>query len=109
MISNKHMNLSLGKIVCSLPYVVQVNLDMTDSTGPGNLVRHMQNLSYIYDEYLLCIGLVPSISSVICKNLSYSGLSYPSSPVLIFYRISIVSESMCVEQIRWAQKQPTTQ
>ena len=24
----------------------------------------------------------PSISSVICKNLSYSGPSYPSSPVL---------------------------
>ena len=57
---------------------IQVNLDMTDSMGPGKLVRHMQNLSY---EYFICIGLGPSISSVICKNLSYSGLSYPSSPV----------------------------
>ena len=60
---------------------VQVNLDKTDSMGPGKLVRHMQNLSYTYDEYLICIGLVPSISSVICKNPSYSGPSYPSSPV----------------------------
>ena len=25
---------------------VQVNLDMTDSMGPGKLVRHMQNPSY---------------------------------------------------------------
>ena len=39
----------------------------------------MQNLSYTYDEYLICIGLGPGISSVICKNLSYSGPSYPSS------------------------------
>ena len=59
-----------------------MNLDMTDSMGPGKLVRHMQNPSYTYDEYLICIGLGPSISSVICKNLSYSGPSYPSSPVL---------------------------
>ena len=54
---------------------------MTDSMGPGKLVRHMQNLLYTYDKYLICIGLGPSISSVICKNLSYSGPSYPSSPV----------------------------
>ena len=46
---------------------IQVNLDMTDSMGPGKLVRHMQNPSYTYDEYLICIGLGPSISSVICK------------------------------------------
>ena len=59
------------------------DLDMTDSMGPGKLVRHMQNPSHTYDEYLMCIGLGPSISSVICKNLSYSGPSYPSSPVLI--------------------------
>ena len=58
-----------------------MNLDMTDSMGPGKLVRHMQNPSYIYDEYLICIGLGPSISSVICKDPSYSGPSYPSSPV----------------------------
>ena len=50
---------------------IQVNLDMTDSMGPEELVRHMQNLSYTYDEYLI---LGPSLSSVICKNLSYSGL-----------------------------------
>ena len=47
---------------------LQVNLDMTDSMGPGKLVRHMQNPSYTYDEYLICIGLGPSISSVICKK-----------------------------------------
>ena len=46
---------------------LQVNLDMTDSMGLGKLVRHMQNPSYAYDEYLICIGLGPSISSVICK------------------------------------------
>ena len=56
---------------------------MTDSMGPGKLVRHMQNPSYTYDEYLICIGLGPSISSVICKDPSYSGPSYPSSPVYI--------------------------
>ena len=62
--------------------IVQVNLDMTNSMGPGKLVRHMQNPSYTYDEYLICIGLGPSISSVICNNPSYSGPSYPSSPVV---------------------------
>ena len=36
---------------------IQVNLDMTDSMGPGKLVRLMQNLSYTYDIYLICIGL----------------------------------------------------
>ena len=56
---------------------------MTDSIGPGKLVRHMQNPSYTYDEYLICIGLGPSILSVICKNPSYSGMSYPSSPVVV--------------------------
>ena len=61
---------------------IQVNLDVTDSMGPKKLVRHMQNPSYTYDEYLICIGLGASISSVICKNASYSGPSYPSSPVL---------------------------
>ena len=61
--------------------VIQVNLDLTDSMGPGKLVCHMQNLSYTYDQYLICIGLGLSISSVICKNLSNSGPSYPSSPV----------------------------
>ena len=62
---------------------VQVNLEMTDSMGPGKLLRHMQSPSYTYDEYLICIVLGQSISSVVCKNLSYSGPSYPSSPVLI--------------------------
>ena len=50
-------------------------------TGTKHIVRHMQNSSYTYDEYLICIGLGPSISSVICKNPSYSGPSYPGSPV----------------------------
>ena len=65
-----------------------MNLDMTDSMGLGILVRHMQNPSYTYDEYLICSGLGPSISSVICKNLSYSGPSYPSSPVFTQVLIS---------------------
>ena len=45
--------------------MVQVNLDMTDSMGPGKLVRHMQNPSYTCDKYLICVGLGPSILSVI--------------------------------------------
>ena len=49
---------------------------MTDSMGPGKLVRHMQNLSYSYDTYLICMGLRPSISFVIAKSLLNSGLSY---------------------------------
>ena len=68
--------------------IVQVNLDMTDSMGPGKLVCRMQNLSYTYDEYLICIGLGPSISSVIRKNLLYSGPSYPSSPVVVMIIIN---------------------
>ena len=63
---------------------IQVNLDMTDSMGPGKLVRHMQNPSYTYDEYLICNGVGLCISSVICKNPSYNGPSYPSSPVIVF-------------------------
>ena len=72
---------------------IQVNLDMTDSMGPGKLVCHMQNLSYTYEEYLICIGLGPSISSVICKKPSYSGPSYPSSPV---YTCACVCMYECV-------------
>ena len=73
-----------AKLLCMSPIltIIQVNLDMTDSMGPGKLVRHMQNPSYTYDKYLICIGLGPSILSVICKNPSYSGPSYPSSPVV---------------------------
>ena len=38
--------------------VIQVNSDMTDSVGPGKLVRHMQNPSYAYDR------LSPSYASM---------------------------------------------
>ena len=65
---------------------IQANLDMTDSMGPGKLVRHMQNPSYTYDTYLICMGLGPSIWSVIDKSPSYSGPSYPSSPVIISHQ-----------------------
>ena len=51
--------------------------------GTRKMGRHMQNLSYTYNKYLICIGLGPSISSVICKNPSYSGPSYRSSPVVV--------------------------
>ena len=44
----------------------------------------MQNLSYTYDKYLICMGLGPSILSVIDESPSYSGPSYPSSPVVCF-------------------------
>ena len=52
------------KLLTHMCRTIQMNLDMTDSMGPGKLVRHMQNPSYTYD-----------------KNPSYSGASYPSSPV----------------------------
>ena len=32
------------EITVYMGYVIQANLDMTDSMGPGKLVRHMQNL-----------------------------------------------------------------
>ena len=66
------LSIHRGIILSSQRYLLlQVNLDMTDPTGPGKLV------SYTHDKYLICIS-----SSVICKNPSYSGPSYPSSPVL---------------------------
>ena len=64
-----------------ISWYIQANLDMTDSMGPGKLVRYMQNPSYTYDTYLLCMWLGLSTSSVICKGPSYSRSSYPSSPV----------------------------
>ena len=70
---------------------------MTDSMGPGKLVHHRQNPSYAYDEYLICIGLGPNISSVICKNLSYSGPSYPSSPVILLQKIMIITKNNVVQ------------
>ena len=85
--------------------VIQVNLDMTDSVGPGKLVGHMQNPLYIYDEYLICIVLGPSISSVICENPSYSGPSYPSSPVLT-PEIGSFSRSFCQFEFQYGHQLP---
>ena len=79
---------------------------MTDSMGQGKLVRHMQNPLYTYDEYLICIGLGPSISSVICKNLSYTGPSYPSSPVLLPYGSIILTSQLQVER-KWENPEKT--
>ena len=62
----------------TIPMLIQVNMDMKDSMGPGKLVRHRQNLSYTYDTYL-----GPSILYVIGRSLSYSAPSYPSSPALL--------------------------
>ena len=61
--------------------LVQVNLDMTDSMGPGKWVCHMHNPSYTYDTYYICMALGPIILSVVDKSPSYSGPLYPSSPV----------------------------
>ena len=79
--------------------VIQVNLDMMDSMGPEKLVRHIQNPLYTYDEYLICIGLGPSISSVICKNPSYSGPSYPSSPVFALFSLELQPFWLCFSKI----------
>ena len=62
---------------------IQANLGMTDSMGPGKLVLYMQNPVYTYDTYLVCIGLVPSISSVKDESQSYHGPSYPGLPVFL--------------------------
>ena len=50
--------------------------------GPEKLVRYVQSLLYTYYTYLICMGLGPSISSVIAKSPAYSGLPYASSLVL---------------------------
>ena len=63
---------------------LQANLDVTDSMGPGKLVRLMQNPSYTYDTDLICMGLGPSISSVMDATASESCPSYLSLPVYIF-------------------------
>ena len=62
----------------------------TGELGYDRLNGIRQNPSYTYDEYLICIGLGPSISSVICKNPSYSGPSYPCSPVFTYMDISLL-------------------
>ena len=61
---------------------IQANLHVADSMGPEKLVRYVQSLLYTYDTYLICMGLGPSISSVIAKSPAYSGLPYASSLVL---------------------------
>ena len=55
---------------------------MTVSMGPGKLVRRMHSLSYTYDTYFICMGLGPSILSVIAKSLAYSSPSHASLHVL---------------------------
>ena len=70
LFSEKYLKITrhfYGRYIHVRAFKVQVNLDMTDSMGPGKLVCHMQHLSYscTYDEYLICIGLGPSILSVV--------------------------------------------
>ena len=52
--------------------LVQVNSDMTDSVGPGKLVRHMHDPSYAYD------GLSLSYASVYVISLGTSFDIYKS-------------------------------
>ena len=78
---------------------------MTDSMGQGKLVRHMQNLSYTYDTYLICIGRGPSISSVIDKSLSYNGPSYPSLPVFTnttWLILELADDRLIKRDLSWA-------
>ena len=65
--------------------VIQANLHMTDSMGPGKLVHHTQSPLYTYetDISFICMELGPSISSVIAKSLAYSDPPYASLPVVI--------------------------
>ena len=51
-------------------------LNGTRKIGPS----YAKSVLY-YDKYLICMGLGPSILSVIDESPSDSGLSYPSSPV----------------------------
>ena len=41
-------------------------------------------------SFMTCTGLGPSISSIISKSLSYSGLSYASSPVSYVFKCTII-------------------
>ena len=45
-------SICIGDTRGSLTHPLQANLDMTDSIGPGKLVRHMQNPSYTCNTYL---------------------------------------------------------
>ena len=58
-------------------------LNGTRKIGPS-----YANPSYAYDTYLICMGLGPSILSVIDKSPSYSGPSYPSSTVFFILKFS---------------------
>ena len=46
-------------------YTGELGYDGLSGTGKIGL-SYAKSVIYIYDEYLICIGLVPSISSVIC-------------------------------------------
>ena len=48
-------------IIIIIIFIIIIIIIMTDSMGPGRLVRHMQNPSYTYDTYLICMGLGPRI------------------------------------------------
>ena len=87
----QHISLNNAVRIGSLRYTGELGYDGLN--GTREMVRPMQNPSFTYDEYLICIGLGPSISSVICKNPSYSDPSYPSSPVIRFCRFGFAT--MC--------------
>ena len=84
-LGGEHIHLLFGLPVSHGQICTTGELGYDRLNGTRNLVRHMQNLSYTYEEYLICIELGPNISSVICKNLLCSGPSYPSSPVFLYF------------------------
>ena len=92
----KHANAKLGTKSIPIKNNTFIRHATTYSTGELGYDRlngtRKIGLSYaksdVY-EYLICTGMGPSISSVICKNLSYSGPSYPSSPVILSHQINV--------------------
>ena len=66
LVPMKQYSILMGQVM------VQANSDMTDSVGPGKLVRHMQSPSYAYDR------LSPSYASVYVIALGTSFYSYQS-------------------------------
>ena len=52
----------------------EANLDMTDSMGPGKLVRHMPNQSYTYDTHLLCMGLGRTVIDMTSIDISMTSI-----------------------------------
>ena len=84
-------------------FTIQVNSDMTDSVGPGKLVRHKQNPSYAYDR------LNPSYANVYVIALGTSFDVYKSqnsdriclAGLLLYMYLSAKNSRQCELSTVW--------